>query len=327
MDLLTPLVLFFISSLIIVLAAVALVKGADTIASASNLGRLWVGSLLLAGATSLPEMITNISAVRINAPGMAAGNVFGANMLNMAVLATFAGFIGSKDVYQRFSSQQIFVGIFAIFMTTLALALTFTQIPGKLLVVTPASLILIGSFLGGARLLSRFTKTGVEEESEPPAHSLRWGWVVFAVAALAILGAGPLLASSAQEIAEISGISESFIGVLAVAIVTTLPEMTAAATAIRLGAHDLAAAGMYGSNAFNIAILGIADLFSPGNSLFLSLDSSHLIAALCACVLMVIGIAQIHFAKPVRRPAILDLGVLSVIVVYLIGLFLVFQLA
>ena len=327
MELLTPLILFFVSALIIVIAAIALVKGADTIASAGNLGRLWVGSLLLAGATSLPEMITNISAIRIGSPGMAAGNVFGANMLNMLVLATFAGFIGGKEVYQKFSRQQILVGFFAIFMTTLALTLTFAKIPGKFLIAPPASLILIGSFLAGTKYLSKFSNTGTEDESTTTTHSLRWGWIVFTISALLIFGAGPLLASSAQEIAKISGISESFIGVLAVAIVTTLPEMTAAATAIRLGAHDLAAAGMYGSNAFNIAILGIADLFSPGDSLFLSLDNSHLVAALSACALMAIGIFQIHRAKPVRTPAVLDLGVSSVMVVYLVGLFIVFQMA
>ena len=322
-----PFILFFISAFIIVVAAIALVKGADTIASTSNLGRLWVGSLLLAGATSLPELITNISAIRINAPGLAAGNVFGANMLNMAVLAVLAGFIGGKDVFQRFSRQQIFVGVFALLMTILALVLTFTKIPGTLLGIPPTSLILIGSFLSGTKLLSKFTKTGAGDEPEVATHSLRWGWTVFALAALAISGSGPLLASSAQQIAEISGISETFIGVLAVAIVTTLPEMTAAATALRLGAHDLAAAGMYGSNAFNIAILGIADLFSSGNSLFLSLDNSHLIAALFACGLMLIGIAQIHLARPVRKPVILDLGVSSVMIQYVIGLFLVFRMA
>ena len=84
---------------------------------------------------------------------------------------------------------------------------------------------------------------------------------------------------------------------------------------------------MYGSNTFNIAILGIADLFSTGDSFFLSLGDSHIVAALCDFALMLIGIAQIHRAKPVRTPAVLDLGVLSVRIVYLMGLFIVFQLA
>lgn len=326
MELLAPLVVFLISALVIVLAAITLVKAADTIASASNLGRLWVGSLLLAGATSLPELITNISAIRIEAPAMAAGNVFGANMLNMAVLATVAGFVGSRDVYKKFSRQQIYIGTFAIIMTLLAFALVLFKIPGKFTIITPASLILIGSFLFGTRALARFTSIGAAEDSFDSEHSLRWGWIVFSVSALAILGSGPFLAASAQELAKITGVSEGFVGVLAVAIVTTLPEMTAAVTAIRLEAHDLAAAGMYGSNAFNIAILGIADLFSPGESLFSSLDVSHLAAALLACILMVIGIAQILFAKPVKRPAIFDLGVTSVLGFYLIGLFVVFKL-
>ena len=68
-------------------------------------------------------------------------------------------------------------------------------------------------------------------------------------------------------------------------------------------------------------------MFSPEDSLFRSLGDSHILAALCACALMVIGIAQLHRAKPVRTPAVLDLGVSSVMIVYLMGLFIVFELA
>ena len=54
--------LFLLASVAIVVAAVNLTAAADVIAARMGLGRLWVGSLLLAGATSLPELATAIAA-------------------------------------------------------------------------------------------------------------------------------------------------------------------------------------------------------------------------------------------------------------------------
>ena len=106
-------------------------------------------------------------------------------------------------------------------------------------------------------------------------RSLRWGWIVFGVSALVIFGSAPFLASSAEDIAEQTGVSESFFGVLAVAFVTTLPELTTSAAALRLGARDLAVANIFGTNAFNILVLGIADPFFTQGSFFASVDDSH----------------------------------------------------
>ena len=57
--------LFALSALIVVVTATSMTKGADVIATQTKLGRLWVGSLLIAGATSLPELVANVTAVRI----------------------------------------------------------------------------------------------------------------------------------------------------------------------------------------------------------------------------------------------------------------------
>jgi len=129
MGLFPTLGLFFLSASIIVMAAMAVSASADVIARRSRLGRLWVGSLLLAGATSLPEMVTNISAVRMEAYALAGGNVLGANMLNMAALGFLVAVLKVTDLYQVISRQQLLVAGFALFMTALALVFVWI-IPG-----------------------------------------------------------------------------------------------------------------------------------------------------------------------------------------------------
>lgn len=78
---------FIASGLVVVLAGNALARYADAIAEATKLGRLWIGSVLLAGATSLPELATDISAVRLGATDLAVADLFGSSMANMLILA------------------------------------------------------------------------------------------------------------------------------------------------------------------------------------------------------------------------------------------------
>ena len=79
--------LFLLAAVAIVISASFLASSADVIADKMGLGRLWVGSLLLAGATSLPELVTAVAAAIGGSAELAAGNILGANMLNMSNLA------------------------------------------------------------------------------------------------------------------------------------------------------------------------------------------------------------------------------------------------
>ena len=80
-------IIFFSASVVVVLAAIKLAEYGDVIAVRSRLGGLLVGTILLAGATSLPELITAISSFQQGAPDLAAGSFFGSNMVNMFLLA------------------------------------------------------------------------------------------------------------------------------------------------------------------------------------------------------------------------------------------------
>jgi cation:H+ antiporter len=59
----------------------------NIIAVRTRLGGMFVGVLLMAGATSLPEVLTAISSINQGVPNLAAGNLFGSNMFNMFLLA------------------------------------------------------------------------------------------------------------------------------------------------------------------------------------------------------------------------------------------------
>ena len=74
----------------VVLAGVMLGRSADEIANITGLGEIWTGWVLLAAATSLPEFVTDVSAVKLRAADLAAGDLFGSSLTNMAILAVTA---------------------------------------------------------------------------------------------------------------------------------------------------------------------------------------------------------------------------------------------
>ena len=319
------LALFGGSAVVVVIAAIALAQAGDAIASNTRLGHLWVGSLLIAGATSLPELVTSITAVRIDNPSLAAGNILGANMLNVSNLALIVALFGGRHIFQRLSKGQEYLAIEAFIMT--ALATTYVVIGSRAdwFGITPGAISILLVYLVGSRILYRASVGGSSEVEESPKHTLRWGWTVFLIGGVAVSVAATALAISADQIAEETGIAASFIGVLAVAAVTTLPELTVGITAIRIGAPEMAVAGLYGSNAFNIAILAVADLTYFEGSLFGALDDSHVIAGGFAVLLMGIGVLQIRLRRPLKHFSLTEPSTAVIVALYVAGLFLVFQ--
>jgi cation:H+ antiporter len=73
----------------VAIAGSLLARSADRIAEATGLGRLLVGSLLLAGVTSLPELSVDIAAIRSGFVDLAAGDLLGSSLMNLLILAVF----------------------------------------------------------------------------------------------------------------------------------------------------------------------------------------------------------------------------------------------
>lgn len=278
--------LFLVSAVLVIRSGITLSRSGDVLAEKTGLGRLWVGTIFLAIATSLPELVTNISAVRLDAPKLAAGNILGANMVNVVVLAGLTLLFPRAAMRPLGRDQRILGG--AALLLTAAVAL-FTLFPLGLGPISAGSLLLLAGYAGAMAWVYR-SREPASDPAEPAGDMpLRRAWALFGLGVLGILLGAPLLSYSADALSELLGVSGTFIGVLAVALVTTMPETSVTYGSLRLGAHEMAMGNVYGSCAFNVAILGIADLFY-GKPLFASLDRSHLVAVAGAVALMALGL-------------------------------------
>jgi cation:H+ antiporter len=321
---------FTASSILLVLAAMQLAKYGDIIAVRTKLGGLFVGTLLIAGATSLPEFLPSINSIRQNAVNLAAGNLFGSNMFNMVTLAILDLSFRQHRILRQSALKHALSGSLAALMAALVIFFIMADIGFTIAWVGMDSLILMGVYLGGIYLIQKrnpFTdSSGLQDEIGPKVPGLKHALAGFGLAALVLVLVTPWLVGSSIAIAEITGLGTGFIGMLLVAVVTSLPELVTTITAIRLGAVDLAVGNLFGSNLFNIFALAASDLFYTKGRFLGAIDPGFLIAGLLGLILTLLGVIG-NIARLERRIGFIEMDALILIIVYLGGMWLLFTRA
>jgi cation:H+ antiporter len=146
----------------------------------------------------------------------------------------------------------------------------------------------------------------------------------FALAAVAIFAAAPFLARAAGQLAEWTGLGNTFVGTTLVALCTSLPELVASLAAVRLGAFDLALGNVFGSNAFNMVLLVPLDLAYPG-SLLAGVSPTHALTCLATILATAVTImGQLYQVE--QRIRFLEPDALLVILLVLGSLALIYTI-
>ncbi len=303
-DLAIALAVFAACAVSVIFCGAKLAVYGDALATLTGWGRLFVGSLLVALATSLPELATNISAVRLDPPNpeLAVGNVLGANMLNMFTLSVVALAYGGKRFIENVAPEQGYLILVAAVLTGAAVIFAAFKLDFELWQVGLSSVVLLVLFVAGMKLVYETKPVESEDEEEnDPGMTLKKAWLMFGLVSLGVVVAGYFLAWSTDQIAEITGVASSTLGILAVSFVTTMPEAAATIAAARIGAFDLGVAGLYGSCAFNVTILFYADIFYRDGILGNQTEPAHFAAGGVAIGLILAGGVLIISRDRIKR--------------------------
>lgn len=332
-------IIFVCSAAVIVYAGSKLSRYGDQLADLTGLGGLWIGVVLMAAATSLPEIFTDVSAALMHAPNLAAGDLFGSNMANMLILGIIDLMHRQKRVWQQAAFEHALIASLAIFLTGFAAFFVLFGLDVKHAGVGLGSMLLLLFYIFGMRVVFRqenvkrrqreqekVVEGQVAEESKQPSkrEGIRRASIGFAVAAVALLVAAPFLAASASEIAKQTGISATFVGTSLVGITTSLPELVTATAAVRLGAFDLAVGNLFGSNAFNMAAFFFVDIAYRDRPLFNAISDAHAMTALWSILLMSTALMGIIY-RVEKRYMLIEPDSFMIILGYCLGLWLLFQ--
>jgi cation:H+ antiporter len=349
-DLIFYLVVFTAMSAVIIGAGVLLAKSGDRIADVTGLGGLLIGMVLVAAATSLPEIAVAISAVVVeDSPDLAIGNLFGSNMANMALLA-MVDIAWRGKVWQHVGTGHARTAAVAIALTSIAvlavlqpfeIVIGWVGIESIVIFIGFVSLIawthrsstpaVPGSDMGHAADGAEGDPgSGADVERKPHGSSrmavlgsIRGDLAKFGAAALVILAAAPFLVDAADGIAREAQLGESFVGASFLAFSTSLPELATAIAAVRIGAFDLAVGSLLGSNAFNMAIILIVDIFYTQGPILAAVHPIEAFVGVSAILLMAIVVAGIiHGGR--TRASRLEPGSGMTLVAYFILMYMIF---
>jgi cation:H+ antiporter len=321
----TAILAFLLSGGVLIAAGVRLARDGEVIAQGTDLGRMWVGGILVAAMTSLPELTTDVSAVWQGTPEVAVGDLFGSSMANMAILALADLLVRQTRVLSRVAVNQLALGALALCLASLA-ALGILGPDATVLGVGWASAAIIVLYVAGMRWLhrNRAAPPPPWPPQVPRPSAVRRAAVRFGIAGIAILAAAPFLAASTAALADLLGVSRGFAGLAFLAIVTSLPEAVVTTTSVRAGTYDLAVGNLLGSNCFNMVALAVLDVVDGGGSLLGRTSETLVVGALVGMLLT--GLAMLGVLdRGEQRPRLVDLGPVVMLLVYVAGVALTWQ--
>lgn len=323
----------------VILAAIRLTRLADRLADERGLGKAFVGMLLLATVTSLPEVVAGATAGAIGAVDMAFGAVYGSCSFNIVIIVMMNLVIaGGGSVLQNARPAQLLSSSFGIVMITLSLLAiaTVRKFDGHVAtqqtveIVTMIGLIVIYAFC--MNLIHKFERRDLPvleiDKAMAKSHGLNGKIVTVALLTIAaawwLTQTGDVLAE--HPIAALGRpLGKTIVGVLFLAAATSLPEIATSITAVRMHNLDMALGNVFGSNMFNILVLPVTKVAALLSGRRLMMDpawfstSANLLAGLLPILLTAIAVAGIAY-RTQRRVFRLGFDSFVLLLVYCAGM-------
>jgi cation:H+ antiporter len=319
---------------LIAMAGTLLTRYADVIADKTGISGAWIGLVLLGFVTSLPELVTGISAVTLaQAPGLAIGDALGSLVFNLLILALIDAMNRKAPLYRIATQSHVLSaawGIVLIGMVGLSLVMAQTPVRMAFWHIGLSSPLFVLGYLMAVRSVFMHEREQLptlprDKVDRYPGVSLRQALARYGLAAVVVVGASVWLPFVGSELAVQMSWHNTFVGTLFVAVATSLPELVVTLSALRMGALDMAVANLLGSNLFDVAIIAIDDaLYLPG-PILQAVSPLHLSTAVVAMTMNAVVIVALRVRAARRMLGLLGGASLTLLALYLFNAWVVFH--
>lgn len=261
------LVMFFVAAYFMVYFAKRLTNSGEKLGSSMGLESSWVGILLLASVTSLPELITGIGSTLMGNHSMAVSNIFGSNVFNIFII-----FIIDIIVLRRFVFISKITLEDSLPLIKLSLVMSGIFLSGfffENLLILGQSFFTLIIFILYVLYIKNNQGQNEKSDSKREIKSLKKELKNFTVDSTGVLILGIVLAVISDILSKVSilgvTLGENIVGVLLLAVSTSLPELIVSTQSINNGNFKQALGNILGSNVFNLSTLFIVDIFTKGS--------------------------------------------------------------
>lgn len=324
---------FAATALVVVLAGVRLARYGDVLGEKTGLGRSWIGLVLLAATTSLPELFTGFGATALAAlPDIALGDVLGSCMFNLLILSLMDAVQPEPISARAHQGHALSIGFGLLLIGVVGIGLVAGHrlpVLGWIGIYSPA---LIALYFVAMRVIFAHERRRRMRQSQEVAEEHQYGTTTlqsavmhYSVAAVAVVVAALWLPRLGAELAQQTGLGQAFVGSLFVAITTSLPEIVVSLAAVRMGALDLGIGNVLGSNLFNLLILGLDDFFYRQGPLMVDAGASHSVSVVAIVMMNALFLIGLTYKVMTKRFVVAwDTGTIAA--VYAVAVFLVYLL-
>jgi cation:H+ antiporter len=322
---------FILVAAVICAAGSQLARYGDILAEKTGMGRTWMGLVLVAVTTSLPELFSGLSAAVQSLPNIAAGDVLGSCMFNLVILSMMDARSKVPLIAQAQPGHALAVAFGVLLVGLVGVGMIVDRYLPMTAWVGAITPLLIVIYIASVRVLLLFERRQllvtpeVQAEMRYSEIAIRTAWLRYGRAAVMVVLAALLLPGLASRIAEQTGLGNAFVGNFFVAITTSLPEVVVSLAALRLGAIDLGIGNVLGSNLFDILILALDDIAYPAGPMLGAVASSHMVTVFGTILMYGLFLAGLTYRASKKRLRLAwDTG--SILAVYVGAIVLMYLL-
>lgn len=325
---------FIVCTSLIFYSGTKLSRYGDIIAEKTGLGRTWIGVVLMASVTSLPELVTGLSSVTYaGVPDIAVGDVLGSCVFNILIFALLDAVYRIMPISTKAHHGNILSAGFGILLlSVVAISLFLGNTVSPLGWIGPYSILFVIIYFIAMKLVFTYEKRKISAFIKEKAAeikyediSLRTALTNYCINGAIVIASATFLPKIGEGIAEITGLGQTFVGNILIAFSTSLPEVVVSIAAVKIDAIDLAIGNLFGSNIFNIFILAIDDIFFIRGPILTFTNPTHIISSLSAIVMTTIVIIGLTY-RAEKRKLFLAWDSVGIMLMYVVNLMLLYRL-
>lgn len=282
------LVFFLFVSILVIILSIKLSVYADEITKTTNISKNIVGGVLVAGITSLPELITCLSSIYLRNYYLAFGDILGSNLFNISIICFFDIIFIKKFIFNKTNSSSLIYILLLINYIFIYLSLS-SVLNVSLFNIGIPSIIIIATYI----YYLKHVNSCEEEKSINQSSNKNFVILKFILTAIILIITSILLTFIVNKLSIMyPSVSSSFIGAIFLGITTSMPEVVTFITLINLDNYSMALLDIIGSNLFNLLIIAMGDLVMLNDKIYNYADRQSFFILILCIVTTVISMLQ-----------------------------------
>lgn len=270
---------FALSCIFLIVSGTFLVRSLSKIASFLRISEFSAAFIIMAIATSLPELFVGVSSALSNNSGLSLGNVIGANILNLTLITGIIVLM-SKEIK---TTKKI--GKDAYFMLAGIILIILLYIIGKSLSKIDGIILLVFFAINSYRIFKKREKFPKKIKDVTERKNRFFYLLIFLAALIGLFISSNYAVEYASNLAVDLNLPKIIIGLFLLSFATTLPELVFGISAVQLKHKEMGIGDEIGTVITNSTlVLGVVAFISPIEVTFLPFVTSAIFMFIAAFI-------------------------------------------